>query len=90
MDMSVEKMTRDMKFFSTFYIIYGVIVSLTIIGAILGIPTIIYNLKLRDSAKSYQNFIDSNDFFHLSKAFENQRKFFLFNKILLKIGRAHV
>ncbi|MDZ7693744.1 MAG: DUF5362 family protein [Balneolaceae bacterium] len=56
---------------------------MTIVGAIIGIPMIIYHMKLIESAKSYRNFVESNDFFHLSKAFENQRKFFFFYKVLL-------
>lgn len=85
MDANVEKMAKDMKFFSIFYIVYGVLACLTIIGAIIGIPMIIYHLKLNDSAKSYRSFVHSNDFFHLHKAFENQRKFFFFYKVLLII-----
>ncbi|MDR8390936.1 DUF5362 domain-containing protein [Aliifodinibius sp. S!AR15-10] len=79
----VDKMAGDMKFFSIFYIIQGVLLCLTIIGAIIGIPMIIYHIKLHQSARSYRNFVKSNDFFHLNKAFENQRKFFFFYKVLL-------
>ena len=83
---NVDKMAKDMKFFSIFYIVYGVLASLTIVGAIIGIPMIIYHIKLNNSAKSFRNFVRSNDFFHLHKAFENQRKFFFFYKVLLIIA----
>jgi len=82
----VGKMAWDMKFYAVFYIVYGAFMCLTIIGAVIGIPMIIYNLKLKDSADQFNQFIDTNDFFKLSKAFENQRKFFFFNKILIIIG----
>ncbi|MDX1638712.1 MAG: DUF5362 family protein [Balneolaceae bacterium] len=81
----VDKMARDMTFFSVFYIIQGALLSLTIIGALIGIPMIIYHLKLNQSAKSFRSFVRSSDFFHLHKAFENQRQFFLFYKVLLII-----
>ena len=82
----VDDMARDMKFYSIFYIIYGGFVSLTIFGAIIGIPIIIYNLKLKDAADQYKRFARDKDFFQLNKAFENQKKFFFFNKILIIIG----
>lgn len=82
-DEHADKMAGDMRFFAIFYIIYGVLLSLTIVGAIIGIPMIIYHLKLNQSAQSFRKFAESKDFFHLHKAFENQRKFFFFYKILL-------
>ncbi len=82
----VNHMARDMKFFATCYIIYGVFISLTIFGAVIGIPVIIFNLKLRKSADQYRRFLYTNDFYQLSKAFTNQRKFFFFNKVLLIAG----
>lgn len=83
---TVDSMARDMRFYAILYIIYGGCISLTVFGAILGIPMIIYNLKLKDSANQYRKFIRNNDFSQLNKAFENQRKFFFFNKVLLIIG----
>ncbi|MDZ7714961.1 MAG: DUF5362 family protein [Balneolaceae bacterium] len=82
----VDKMAADMKFYAIFYIIYGGLSCLTIIGAIIGVPMIIYNLKLKDAAEQYRDFAKSKDFFMLNKAFENQRKFFFFNKILIIIS----
>lgn len=82
----VDRMSRDMKFYAICYIIYGGFISLTIFGAILGIPMIIYNLRLKDSAEQYRKFIHSKDFYQLNRAFESQRKFFFFNKVLLIIG----
>lgn len=78
-----DKMARDMKFFSVVYILQSALLCLTIVGAIIGIPMIIYHIKLMESADSYRKFVKSNDFFHLNKAFENQRKFFFFYKVLI-------
>lgn len=80
---SVQKMARDMRFFAIFYLIYGALMSLTIIGAIIGVPMIIYNMKLKQSADEFENFLERKDFYSLLQAFENQRKFFFFHKILI-------
>jgi hypothetical protein len=53
-------MTANMRFVSVFYIIVGVLYSLTIIGAIVGIPLIISGLRLKESADAFTNFAYSN------------------------------
>lgn len=83
---TANQMARDMRFYAIVYIIFGALYCLSIFGAIIGVPIIIYNLKLKDSADQFENFTRSHDFFELQKAFENQRKFFLFNKVLIIIG----
>ncbi len=82
----IDKMASHMKFFAIFYIVYGAIMCLTIFGAIIGIPMIIYNLKLKESADQFREFSGSKDFFVLNKALENQEKFFFFHKVLLIIS----
>lgn len=82
---SVQKMARDMRFFAIFYLIYGALMSLTIIGAIIGIPMIIYNLRLKESADQFEDFLERKDFYSLLQAFENQRKFFFFHKIMIML-----
>ena len=42
-----DKMTSDMRFVGLFTIIYGVLTCLTIIGALIGVPTIIIGLRIR-------------------------------------------
>lgn len=85
-DKNLEKMAVNMRFFAIFHIIYAVLISLTIVGAIIGIPLIIFNLKLNTAAKSYRSFAEDDDFFHLNRAFENQASFFFFYKILIIIS----
>lgn len=82
---NVSKMSRDMNFFAIVYVVYGVLMCLTIIGAIIGIPFIIYHMKLREAGQAYEKFSSSNDFFFLNKAIENQQKFFFFYKVFLII-----
>lgn len=83
---SANRMARDMRFYSIFFVIIGAIYCITILGAIYGIPLIIYNLKLKDSADQFERFTKNRDFMELHKAMENQRKFFFFNKVLIIIG----
>jgi len=83
---TVKKMASDMKFYAIFYVIVGVFYCLTILGALYGIPLIIYSIKLKDSADQYREFVRSKDFFMLHKAMESQRKFFFFNKVIIIIG----
>lgn len=83
---TVDQMARDMKFYAVFYVIIGAFYCLTFLGAIYGIPLIIYSIKLKDSAEEYRTFANSKDFYVLQQAMENQRKFFLFNKIIIIIG----
>jgi len=83
---TVKKMASDMKFYAIFYVIVGVFYCLTILGALYGIPLIIYSIKLKDSADQYREFVRSKDFFMLQKAMESQRKFFFFNKVIIIIG----
>lgn len=80
---TVARMTRDMKFVSIFIILYGVLYSLTIIGAIFGIPMIISGIRLKDSADSYNTFIHGDDNTFLLRAFSHQQKFFFITKVLI-------
>lgn len=82
---TVDNMARDMKFFAIFYVVMGGLSCLSIIGAVYGIPLIIYSLKLKDAADEFRRFSDSKDFYMLQKAIENQRKFFFFQKIIIII-----
>jgi hypothetical protein len=84
--MTINKMTGDMRFVGIFYIILGAIYCLTIIGAIIGIPFIICGLRLRESADAYNGYIGSNDTNMLERAFERQGSFFFIQKVLMIIG----
>ena len=82
---TVDQMASDMKFFAIFYVVMGGLSCLSIIGAVYGIPLIIYSLKLKDAANEFRRFADSKDFYMLQRAVENQRKFFFFQKIIIII-----
>jgi hypothetical protein len=82
---TVNKMTGEMNFVGMFYIIIGAMYSLTIIGAIVGIPLIISGLRLRESSDSFKGYLTSNDASMLERAFEKQERFFFIQKVFVII-----
>jgi len=84
--MTINKMTGDMRFVGIFYIIIGALYCLTIIGAVIGIPFIICGLRLRESAEAYSGYVGSSDTNMLERAFERQGSFFFIQKVLMIIG----
>jgi len=86
MQMTVSKMSGDMRFVGIFYIIMGALYCLSIIGALVGIPLIICGLRLREAADSFTSYLGSNDSGILERAFERQGSFFFIQKVLLIIS----
>lgn len=82
---TVSKMAGDMSFVGIFYIIIGAVESLTIIGAVIGIPLIICGLRLRESSDSFRGYLLSGDSFMLERALERESRFFFIQKVLLII-----
>ena len=82
---TITKLSSDMKFVGLFFIIVGVLYSLTIIGAILGIPLIISGLRLRESSDSFSSYMLSGDNNMLERALERQSRFFFIQKIFIII-----
>jgi len=85
LQVTINKMTGDMNFVGIFYIIVGVLYSLTIIGAILGIPLIICGLRLRESSTSFTSYVVTNDESMLERALERQSRFFFIQKVFMII-----
>jgi len=84
--LAFEKMIGDMRFVGMFSIIYGALVSLSIFGAIIGIPVIIIGLKIREAADQFALFKATNDSNAMRSGFELQGKFFQIIKVLIIIG----
>jgi len=82
MQMTVSKMSGDMRFVGIFYIIMGALYCLSIIGALVGIPLIICGLRLREAADSFTSYLGSNDSGILERAFERQGSFFFIQKVI--------
>lgn len=80
------KMTTDMKFVGMFTIVYGVLTSLSIIGAVIGVPLIFAGLRIREAADEFNAFRLSNDNNSLKRGFELQGKYFYIQKIIIIVG----
>lgn len=84
--MLFTKMTSDMKFVGMFTIVYGVLTSLSIIGAIIGVPLIFAGLRIREAADEFNAFRLTNDNNSLKRGFEFQGKYFYIQKIIIIVG----
>ncbi len=84
--LSFDKMVGDMRFVGMFSIIYGAIISLSIFGAVIGIPIIIVGLKMREAADQFAIFKTTNDAVAMRSGFELQGKFFKIIKILIIVS----
>lgn len=82
---TITKLNSDMRFVGMFYIIIGAMYSITIIGAIMGIPLIISGLRLRESSDSFSSYLLSADNNMLERALERQERFFFIQKIFIII-----
>jgi len=83
---TITKLNSDMRFVGMFYIIIGALYSITIIGAIMGIPLIISGLRLRESSDSFSSYLLSADNNMLERALERQERFFFIQKIFIIIS----
>lgn len=83
---NMQNLSQDMKFVSLFVIIYGAISTITLIGALLGIPIIFAGLRLRDAAIAINNYLASNQQYDFNLAIEKQAKAFWIIKILIIVS----
>ncbi len=81
-----SKLTGDMRFIGIYYLITGGLACLSIVGAVIGIPTIFMGLRLRESADQLDMFKTTNNPQALRMGFELQGKFFRIQKILIIVG----
>ncbi len=83
----VTQMTGNMKFVGMFYIIAGVVYSLTCIGAIIGVPVIFAGIRVRQAADAFMQFTQSGlqDKNILQIAFEKQSRYFFILKVIIII-----
>ena len=83
-----NKMSRDMNFIGLMSIIFGVLFSLTIVLAVLGIPMIFAGIQLRESSNVFRNYAVYGEEDLLQKANEELERYFYINKILWVISLA--
>jgi type III secretory pathway component EscU len=80
------KMTGDMQFVGMFVIIYGALMCITIIGALVGVPMIFVGLRMREAAEQFNYFKMTNDPASMRNGFELQGKSLHIMKILIIIS----
>jgi uncharacterized membrane protein len=78
MSEKIPQMAKYMQFVGTFILVVGIIYCVTIIGAIFGIPMYYMGRRLKESAKSFLNYLRSDSRQDLYNAIEKQtRAFFI-------------
>ena len=78
MSEKIPQMAKYMQFVGTFILVVGIIYCVTIIGAIFGIPMYYMGRRLKESAKSFLNYLRSDSRQDLYDAIEKQtRAFFI-------------
>jgi len=78
-------MSGDMRFVGLFQIIYGALMCLGIVYAVVGIPMIIAGLRLREAGDAYDA-LSQGDAAALQRAYTGQASFFRILKIMTIIG----
>ena len=81
----LSKQVKDMRLVGIFYILYGALNCLSIIGAVIGIPMLISGLRVREAAKQFEAYEAAGNFDALAQGLERQGEFFRFQKIYVLI-----
>lgn len=82
----IQRMAGHMKFIGWFGIIGGGLYSLTIIGAIIGIPYLFAGLRLKEAAEFFESYAQSDDRGLLLAALEKQERSFFIVKVILIVS----
>lgn len=83
MRIMVRKMAGDMIFVGVINFIIGILISLSIIGALIGIPVMVYSFRMIQSGGNFKQFSRTGNFHDLFEAFLMQRKSFFTQKVIL-------
>ena len=85
-DVLYPRLTGNMKFVGIYYMVVGVLTSLTIVGAIIGVPTFIAGSRLRDAAENLKLYNENKSDETLNRAFNLQNSSFFIYKVLIIIS----
>lgn len=72
----VEDLSADMQFVGMFAVIIGGILSVTVVGALLGVPLIRAGLRIRESGEAFNQHLTSGDNDTLQFAVERLQRHF--------------
>jgi hypothetical protein len=76
----------DMRFVGWFAIIGGGLYSLTIIGALIGVPVLISGLRLKEASEELDSYQQTGSAATLTKALERQSRYFFIQKVLILVA----
>jgi hypothetical protein len=82
----IKKLSGDMKMIGAILVFIGALSCMTIIGLILGLPTIIMGIRLRESAESFRLYSTTGDTTALEAAFIKQERYFFTQKVIMLGG----
>jgi len=85
-DSIIEKMVGNMKFVGMFNIIVGIFECLGCITALIGVPLIFMGIRLRQSAESFSNYLNTKDSKDMENAIERLSRFIFISKVLAIIA----
>ncbi len=80
------RLAGNMRFIGIYYMVVGVLTSLTIIGAIVGVPMFIAGSRLRDAGENLRIYGENKSEETLSRALNLQNSSFFIYKILILIS----
>ena len=80
------RLTGNMKFVGIYYMVVGVLTSLTIVGAIIGVPTFIAGSRLRDAAENLKLYNENKSDETLNRAFNLQNSSFFIYKVIIIVS----
>jgi energy-converting hydrogenase Eha subunit G len=83
---NVTQLVSYMRFVGILEIIYGALLCVFIIYAIIGIPVIFIGVRMREAAVNFEKYAASGDFNDLANAIERQKRFFFILYVLNIIG----
>lgn len=81
-----DKMTGNMRFVGMFTIIYGGLICISIVGALVGVPLIIAGMRIREAADQFSIFKITNNTGAMRSGFELQGRFFYILKVLIIVS----
>ncbi|MBN2172271.1 MAG: DUF5362 domain-containing protein [Candidatus Krumholzibacteriota bacterium] len=84
----MPRLVKDMRFVGIWWIVYGALQCLSIIGAIIGIPMIFAGVRIREAADGFEAYHARQDVGQLGYGFERQGRGFFTWKVIVIIQLA--
>lgn len=79
----IQKMSSDMIFIAHFSVVYGLVLCIGVITAIVGLPLYLSGIRLKKAAYSLQKINSDKDIGNINDAFSSLKVFFKIHKLIL-------